>query len=155
MISFERQLWLLCIREAWPPTRPWLFWVERPLGSLSVEMHREGSLPPYAYLALGWHSQSCLTADKLLDHKRVKTSQYLGLLLGTTNASLFCVDLEKMAVIFIDYFKYIRAFLQSGWKQRDFLSNRLAIPLQTLVCMGALTPWSSAGHQASFSVSVI
>ena len=103
-------------------------------------MHREGSLPPYAYLALGWHSQSCLTADKLLDHKRVKTSQYLGLLLGTTNASLFCVDLEKMAVIFIDYFKYIRAFLQSGWKQRDFLSNRLAIPLQTLVCMGALTP---------------
>lgn len=55
----------------------------------SADVHRAGSLPPPVYAALGWHSRSCLIADKLLDHERAKTFQYLGLLLCKTNTVVF------------------------------------------------------------------
>lgn len=96
-----------------------------------VEMHRGGQP---ASLALGWCSRSCVTAAKLWDHKRVTTSQYLGLLLCKMSTIVFSfyVELWKIAIIGTGSSKCIRAFLQ------------------TLVHMGAPTPCMQQATKSHF-----
>lgn len=103
----------------------------------SVEMHREGGLPPYAYLALGWHSQSCLTADKLLDHNSKDFSvSRVGSLQNAYHGLLYWTLKTR-------YYLYWVSTLEHFFKANgSIVTSRTGLlsPLQTLVHMGGFHP---------------